>query len=68
MRDPARISGALEHVERLWRLYPDWRLGQLLANVAGWADQSVWDIEDDVLISEIQKHVEQSQPTVQTNQ
>ena len=30
--------------------YPDWRLGQLVANVAGWADQEIWDIEDEQLL------------------
>ena len=31
-------------------MYPDWRLGRLVANVAGWADQEIWDIEDEQLL------------------
>ncbi len=45
-----------EHAELLATIaelsdrYPEWRLGQLLANVAGWADQEIWDIEDEQLL------------------
>ncbi|MGI8981478.1 MAG: hypothetical protein ACR2FY_19815 [Pirellulaceae bacterium] len=30
--------------------YPDWRLGQLVANISGWADQDIWDAEDGQLL------------------
>ena len=36
----------LATIAELSQRYPDWRLGQLVANVAGWADQEIWDIED----------------------
>jgi hypothetical protein len=39
--------------------YPDWRMGQLIANVAGWADQDVWDVEDDQLLQAARLHLEQ---------
>ncbi len=48
----------LEVLAELRHRYPEWRLGQLLANVAGWADRDVWDIEDDVLLSAAQSHLQ----------
>jgi hypothetical protein len=38
--------------------YPDWRFGQLIANVADWADQQLWDIEDDQLIAAAKEHLQ----------
>jgi hypothetical protein len=29
--------------------YPQWRFGQLIANLAGSADVDIWDVEDDQL-------------------
>jgi hypothetical protein len=43
----------------LSRRYPNWRLGQLLANVAEWADQDVWDVEDECLLKAAQEHLAQ---------
>ncbi len=40
----------------LSRRYPDWRFGQLVANVAGWADQEIWNIEDEQLLAAAQAH------------
>ncbi|MBW3539175.1 MAG: hypothetical protein KY476_02800 [Planctomycetes bacterium] len=59
MRDPDRIQKVLERVGDMWRRHPDWRLGQLLCNVATWAEDDVWDIEEDVLTAEIDRHIEQ---------
>lgn len=59
MRAPDRIPRVFAEVERVWRLHPDMRLGQLIVNVATWADKPVWDIEEDVLTSEIDRHVKQ---------
>jgi hypothetical protein len=50
----------LSAVAELGRRYPNWRLGQLIANVAGWADQEVWDIEDDQLLAAARSHLEQA--------
>jgi len=41
----------------LTRRYPHWRLGQLVANVAGWADADVWDVEDGQLLAAAQEHL-----------
>ena len=37
--------------------YPHWRIGQLVANVAGWADADVWDAEDEQLLSAARSHM-----------
>ena len=67
MRDPERIPRVLEKVAELWRMYPDWRLGQLLANVASWRDTDVWDMEDDELAEEIERHICQACQPSQTS-
>jgi len=41
----------------LRRHYPAWRLGQLISNVAGWADQNVWDVDDDELRAAAEEHL-----------
>ncbi len=67
MRDPQRISEVLACVEELWRLHPDWRQGQLVSNVATWADPTrdvVWDLEDDQLVEEIHRHFLQAATSV----
>jgi hypothetical protein len=48
-------------LEELSRRYPDWRIGQLLANVADWADQNVWEVEDQQLLDAARSHLEVSQ-------
>jgi hypothetical protein len=55
----------LAAIAELCRCYPNWRLGQLVANVAGWADQEIWDIEDEQLLSAARAHLQQlmSSPT-----
>ncbi len=44
-------------LDELAHRYPDWRLGQLVANVAGWADQDVWDVEDERLLEAAKLHL-----------
>lgn len=39
--------------------YPNWRLGQLIANVAGWADEDIWDVSDEQLLDAVQLHLQQ---------
>jgi hypothetical protein len=57
MRDQNRIPKVLRAIEKIWRRYPDWRLGQLVANIAEWADESIWDLEEEELVAEIEKHL-----------
>jgi hypothetical protein len=46
-------------IAALCQRYPHWRFGQLVANVAGWADQEIWDVEDDQLLEAARLHLEQ---------
>lgn len=63
MRDPNRIPAVLDALESIWRLHADWRLGQLISNIATWAEQDVWDIEEGDLTAEIERHLEQARVT-----
>jgi len=49
-------------IAELCARYPHWRLGQLIANVAGWADQEVWDVEDQQLLAAARSHLSQLTP------
>jgi hypothetical protein len=62
-----RRADLLEEIAELGRRYPNWRLGQLVANIAGWADQDVWDVEDDHLLAAVQLHLQQLAPSGATS-
>jgi hypothetical protein len=55
-------AALLAAIAELCQRYPDWRLGQLVANVAGWADQEIWDVEDEQLLEAARLHLEQLTP------
>ena len=55
-------SELLATVSDLCERYPHWRLGQLIANVAGWADQEIWDAEDHQLLAAARSHLSQLTP------
>jgi hypothetical protein len=42
--------------------YPNWRFGQMIANLATWAQgaekNQVWDIEDSALVNAARRHLE----------
>lgn len=52
-------SELLRALAELARHYPHWRFGQLVANVAGWADVDIWDAEDRQLLAAAKAHLEQ---------
>ena len=52
-------ANLLEAISELCLRYPHWRFGQLVANVAGWADQEIWDVEDEQLLKAARLHLEQ---------
>lgn len=59
MRDPNRIPRILDLLEKAWKEVPDWRLGQLVENIArdiGWND--AYYMEDDDLEKELRKHID----------
>jgi hypothetical protein len=62
MNDQQRTE-LLAALEALSRRYPDWRLGQLIANVAGWADKEIWDVEDEQLLNAARSHLSQITPS-----
>jgi len=41
--------------------YPDWRFGQMVANIAFWAKgpttQAIWEVEDEEFLETIKKHL-----------
>jgi hypothetical protein len=49
----------LQQMAALCDRYPHWRVGQLVANLAGWADAEVWDAEDSQLLAAANAHIEQ---------
>jgi len=55
-------TSLMSAIEQLCERYPHWRLGQLVANVAGWADQEIWDVEDDKLLTAARLHLSQLKP------
>jgi hypothetical protein len=53
----------LRLIEQLSDRYPDWRLGQMVVNIANWASnpvlpESVWDVEDEQFLAALQGHLE----------
>ena len=53
-----KSSELLETLAELRRRYPAWRFGQMIENIAGWADQDVWDVSDDDLLEAARVHLE----------
>ena len=54
-RNPARIKYMLEKLEEAWKLYPDMRLGQLIAVCA--KSDNILGIEDDVMYERLQEYI-----------
>ncbi|NLF73326.1 MAG: hypothetical protein GX575_30180 [Candidatus Anammoximicrobium sp.] len=52
-----KSSELLETLAELRRRYPAWRFGQMMENIAGWADQDVWDVSDDALLEAARVHL-----------
>jgi hypothetical protein len=61
MTEPTRAE-AFEALAELARRYPHWRIGQLVANVAGRADAEVWDAEDGQLLAAARAHLRATGP------
>lgn len=49
MRNPKRIPKVLKEIEKVWKKYPDLRLGQLILNSCG--EPPLYCIEDEDLIN-----------------
>lgn len=54
-----------EAISELRRLFPDWRMGQLIANLvmaAGGTDGgAIWDVEDEQLLAAARRLIERNQ-------
>ena len=55
-RSPERIEPILEKIKKAWVLYPDMRLGQLLATCTQLANIS--GVEDDELLRGIEEYID----------
>lgn len=54
-RDAARMDEVLRKIKKVWKQYPDFRLGQLLVNVCG--VDSLFYLEDEHLMERLQKNI-----------
>ena len=54
----SRLASALA---ALSALYPDWRIGQIVANVAWWArgptNEAIWEIDDEEFLVAAEAHL-----------
>jgi hypothetical protein len=61
MTTPER-QDLLRALGELSAAFPEWRFGQMIANLAvvarGATTESIWDVEDDELLAAIQSHLE----------
>jgi hypothetical protein len=52
----------LEALGELSAVFPEWRFGQMIANLAvvarGPADEAIWDVEDEELLAAIRRHLD----------
>jgi len=52
----------LKALEEMSDRYPEWRFGQLVANVSYWAKEpsveAIWDVEDEEFLEGIRSHLE----------
>jgi hypothetical protein len=62
----------LRALEDLSERYPDWRFGQLVANISYWAKEptveAIWDVEDDEFLQGIRSHLAQREQAPHANQ
>lgn len=50
MRSPDRIDPFLERLGKVWKEVPDWRFGQLIANVLLCQDEDIFFLEEEETI------------------
>ena len=61
MRDPDRIKDFMDELEKIWHdSFPDWRFGQLMSNILGFASmeskKDIFFIEDDEMLGLFKKY------------
>lgn len=57
MKKSAR-SKLILALEEIGRRFPEWRFGQLVENVAGWADVNTWDVDDEQMLAAALNYLE----------
>lgn len=60
MRDPNRIHEVLQYIEKFWKLYPDWRFGQLFNNLQRSVGHDMFYTEDEQLIEILKMLIERN--------
>jgi hypothetical protein len=70
MNSPLTRASLLKALAELSEIHPDWRLGQMLANVAMAAghteSEAVWDLEDEEALAAARGMLERRQQRVTT--
>lgn len=58
MRNPDRIPHIIERLQVLWETVPDWRLGQLVCNLARLIGRmDPFHVEDDKMLNAIESYI-----------
>lgn len=69
MTSPERRD-LLQALGELSEAFPEWRFGQMIANLAvvarGATTEAIWDVEDDELRAAIQRHLDRRRATAST--
>jgi hypothetical protein len=67
MTNPVR-QDILFALGELSEAYPEWRLGQMIANLAvaarGASAEAIWDVEDEKLLAAINRHLDRHRARV----
>jgi hypothetical protein len=61
----------LRALGELSEAFPEWRLGQMIANLAvvarGATSEAIWDVEDNELLAAIQRHLDRRRAVASTS-
>lgn len=52
-RNPQRIDAVLAELDRIWKTYPDTRLGQLILSCLDGKDELLFNLEDEELLQRL---------------
>lgn len=57
MRPEKRIKEITKLIEEIWKLHPDYRLGQLLCNIVNRFETLTFNVEDDTLQRDLENYL-----------
>jgi len=70
MTDPVRRD-VLQALAELSVEFPEWRLGQMIANLAvvarGATCEAIWDVEDEELLAAVHRHLDNRRERASTS-